>query len=58
MTWAALIFTPVVLACQAWTCWVFRHRAGGTPVTSSLEALSHGKPPAGAGPATPVPGGR
>ena len=48
MTWVALIFTPVVLAYQAWTYWVFRHRVGGTPVTSPLEALSHGKPP-GAG---------
>ena len=57
MTWVALIFTPVVLAYQAWTYWVFRHRVGGTPVTSPLEALSHGKPPAGAGPATHVPSG-
>ena len=58
MTWVALIFTPVVLACQAWTYWVFRHRVGGTPVTSPLEALSHPKPPAGAGPAPHAPGGR
>ena len=49
MTWVALIFTPVVLAYQAWTYWVFRHRVGGTPVTSPLEALSHGKPAAGTG---------
>ena len=53
MTWVALIFTPVVLAYQAWTYWVFRHRVGGTPVTSPLEALSHGKPPAGGGCARP-----
>ncbi|HTY26594.1 MAG TPA: cytochrome d ubiquinol oxidase subunit II, partial [Mycobacterium sp.] len=26
MTWAALIFTPLVLAYQAWTYWVFRKR--------------------------------
>ncbi|MHB1432870.1 MAG: cytochrome d ubiquinol oxidase subunit II [Streptosporangiaceae bacterium] len=26
MTWVALIFTPVVLAYQAWTYWVFRKR--------------------------------
>ena len=58
MTWVALIFTPVVLAYQAWTYWVFRHRVGGTPVTSPLEALSHGKPPAGTGPAAHAPGGR
>ena len=58
MTWVALIFTPVVLAYQAWTYWVFRHRVGGTPVTSPLEALSHGKPPAGAGPAAHAPSGQ
>ncbi|HRW18674.1 MAG TPA: cytochrome d ubiquinol oxidase subunit II [Dermatophilaceae bacterium] len=26
MTWAAVVFTPVVLAYQAWTYWVFRKR--------------------------------
>jgi cytochrome bd ubiquinol oxidase subunit II len=29
MTWVALIFTPVVLAYQGWTYWVFRHRVTG-----------------------------
>ena len=28
MTWVALIMTPVVLAYQAWTYWVFRKRIG------------------------------
>jgi cytochrome d ubiquinol oxidase subunit II len=28
MTWVAAIFTPVVLAYQAWTYWVFRNRIG------------------------------
>jgi len=28
MTWVALIMTPVVLAYQAWTYWVFRQRIG------------------------------
>ncbi|MEU8331821.1 cytochrome d ubiquinol oxidase subunit II [Micromonospora sp. NPDC048839] len=28
MTWVAVIFTPVVLAYQAWTYWVFRKRIG------------------------------
>ena len=28
MTWVAAIFTPVVLAYQAWTYWVFRKRIG------------------------------
>lgn len=26
MSWAALIFLPIVLAYQSWTLWVFRHR--------------------------------
>jgi len=29
MTVVALVFTPVVLAYQAWTYWVFRRRVGG-----------------------------
>ena len=34
MTWVALIFTPVVLAYQGWTYWVFRKRlAGSGPAT-------------------------
>jgi len=28
MTWVAVIFTPIVLAYQAWTYWVFRQRVG------------------------------
>jgi cytochrome d ubiquinol oxidase subunit II len=28
MTWVAAIMTPVVLAYQAWTYWVFRQRIG------------------------------
>ena len=26
MTWVAVIFTPIVLAYQAWSYWVFRKR--------------------------------
>jgi cytochrome bd-type quinol oxidase subunit 2 len=26
MTWVAVVFTPIVLGCQAWTYWVFRKR--------------------------------
>ena len=26
MTWVAAVFTPIVLAYQAWTLWVFRRR--------------------------------
>jgi cytochrome bd ubiquinol oxidase subunit II len=28
MTWVAVVFTPIVLAYQAWTYWVFRRRLG------------------------------
>jgi cytochrome d ubiquinol oxidase subunit II len=28
MTWVALIMTPVVLAYQSWSYWVFRKRIG------------------------------
>jgi cytochrome d ubiquinol oxidase subunit II len=28
MTWVAVVFTPLVLAYQAWTYWVFRKRVG------------------------------
>ena len=31
MTWVALLFTPVVLAYQGWTYWVFRQRLTGGP---------------------------
>jgi cytochrome d ubiquinol oxidase subunit II len=32
MTWVAGIFTPVVLAYQAWTYWVFRQRVGRSSI--------------------------
>ena len=28
MTWVAVVFTPIVLAYQSWTYWVFRRRLG------------------------------
>ncbi len=31
MTWVAVIFTPIVLAYQAWTYWVFRRRIADAP---------------------------
>lgn len=43
MSWVALVFTPIVLAYQAWTYWVFRKRIGvqhipePVPVTFTLE---------------------
>jgi cytochrome d ubiquinol oxidase subunit II len=35
MTWVAVIFTPVVLAYQAWTYWVFRRRVSRTHIPAS-----------------------
>lgn len=32
MTWVAVVFTPIVVAYQAWTFWVFRKRIGGTDI--------------------------
>lgn len=48
MTWVAVAFTPVVLAYQAWTYWVFRRRlsTADIPAASGLPAR------------TPVPGPR
>ena len=36
MTWVALIFTPIVLAYQGWTYWVFRERIRRADVEKSL----------------------
>jgi cytochrome bd ubiquinol oxidase subunit II len=40
MTWVAVVFTPIVVAYQAWTFWVFRRRIGSAdiPVTTGLPA--------------------
>jgi cytochrome bd ubiquinol oxidase subunit II len=47
MTWVAQIFIPVVLACQGWGYWVFRHRVTGAPLTL----------PGAKGPVTHAPSG-
>jgi cytochrome bd ubiquinol oxidase subunit II len=43
MTWVAVIFTPVVLAYQSWTYWVFRKRVGAEhipdPESGSLDQV-------------------
>jgi cytochrome bd ubiquinol oxidase subunit II len=36
MTWVAVIMTPVVLAYQAWTYWVFRSRLGLGDIPASI----------------------
>jgi cytochrome bd ubiquinol oxidase subunit II len=36
MTWAALIFAPLVIAYQAWTYWVFRQRISAEVIPESI----------------------
>jgi cytochrome d ubiquinol oxidase subunit II len=36
MSWVAVLFTPLVLAYQGWTYWVFRRRVGGPRETMPL----------------------
>jgi cytochrome d ubiquinol oxidase subunit II len=40
MSWAALIFLPLVLAYQAWTYWIFRKRVTRTTIEKA-EATAH-----------------
>ncbi len=70
MTVVAVIFVPIVLAYQAWTYWVFRHRLGRTDFEGKptpvavIASLGGGKggqaagqpavPPATSGPASPA----
>jgi len=35
MTWVALVFTPIVLAYQGWTYWVFRKRVGAEQIADA-----------------------
>ena len=37
MTWVAVIFTPIVLAYQSWTYWVFRARVTGRAQTEGVK---------------------
>ena len=50
MTWVAVIFTPVVLAYQGWTYWVFRKRL--TAPAASLPPAAAAGPAGPEGPAT------
>jgi cytochrome bd ubiquinol oxidase subunit II len=52
MTWVAVIFTPVVLAYQAWTYWVFRKRL--TPADIG-EPEQSGTPPSAGQPSSARP---
>jgi cytochrome d ubiquinol oxidase subunit II len=41
MTWAALIFTPLVIAYQAWTYWVFRQRLSAERIPEPIGLSRH-----------------
>jgi cytochrome d ubiquinol oxidase subunit II len=41
MTWAAVIFLPLVLAYQAWTYWIFRKRVTRTRIEKASAAAAH-----------------
>ena len=61
MTVVAVVFVPIVVAYQAWTYWVFRHRLGrddfeGTPTPMAvLEQLGHRHDGDGTRPGSPPP---
>ena len=42
MTWVAAVFTPIVLAYQGWTFWVFRRRIrpSDIPASSGVPATA------------------
>ncbi|MDA8318319.1 MAG: cytochrome d ubiquinol oxidase subunit II [Actinomycetota bacterium] len=60
MTWVALIFTPVVLAYQAWSYWVFRKRlrVSDFSVSSAGAVIVPGGKDAGPRPGASGPGPR
>ena len=64
MTVVAAIFLPIVLAYQAWTYWVFRHRLGGddyagpvTPIAVLEHRAQHSQTPPPAPPEVTPPSG-
>jgi cytochrome d ubiquinol oxidase subunit II len=38
MSWAALIFLPLVLAYQGWTYWIFRRRVTRSHIENAVPA--------------------
>jgi cytochrome d ubiquinol oxidase subunit II len=44
MSWVALAFTPIVIAYQAWTFWVFRRRISPSDIPASTGLPSSTKP--------------
>ena len=55
MTWVALIFTPLVLAYQGWTYWVFRKRLTSDDFATADTAAAGPAAPSGPAP-QPAPG--
>jgi len=47
MSWVAIIFTPVVLAYQGWTYWVFRKRLSSSDVPATEQAPKTPEPAGG-----------
>jgi cytochrome d ubiquinol oxidase subunit II len=47
MSWVALIFTPVVLAYQGWTYWVFRKRLTSSDISAVGQAPKTAEPAGG-----------
>jgi cytochrome d ubiquinol oxidase subunit II len=41
MSWAALVFLPLVLAYQGWTYWVFRKRVTRSRIEKAAAAPAH-----------------
>ncbi|WP_439593410.1 cytochrome d ubiquinol oxidase subunit II [Microbacterium sp.] len=41
MSWAALVFLPLVLAYQGWTYWVFRKRVSRSRIEKAAETVAH-----------------
>jgi cytochrome d ubiquinol oxidase subunit II len=41
MSWAALVFLPLVLAYQGWTYWIFRKRITRSHIEAAAEAPVH-----------------
>jgi cytochrome d ubiquinol oxidase subunit II len=41
MSWAALIFLPLVLAYQGWTYWIFRKRITRSRIEAAAAAPAH-----------------
>jgi len=41
MSWAALVFLPLVLAYQGWTYWIFRKRVTRSRIEKAAAAPAH-----------------